>query len=70
MPGEFNYFERELVLLRVTESPHFVHHILEIVLDKGHGLTEPGPHGLPARAVGVLAGVVVIVTDAKLERNV
>ena len=60
----------QFVLLSVAEGPHFVHHVPQVFLHKAHGLAEPGPHGLPAVVAGLLVGVVVVVADAELERDV
>ena len=36
-----SHLKCELVLFRVTESPHLVDDVLEVVLNEVHGLAEP-----------------------------
>ena len=64
------HLKGQFVLLGVAESPHLVHHVPQVFLHEAHGLAEPGPHGLPAVVAGLLVGVVVVVADAELERDV
>ena len=64
------HLECQLVLLGVTERPHLVHHVPQVLLHEAHGLTEPRPHRLPAVVAGVLVGVVVVVADAELQGDV
>ena len=64
------HLECQFVLLGVTERPHLVHHVPQVFLHEAHRLAEPRPHRLPAVVAGVLVGVVVVVADAELERDV
>ena len=68
--SHYTHLECQLVLLRVTEGPHLVNHIPQVLLHEAHRLAEPRPHGLPAAVAGVLRRVVVVVADAELERDV
>jgi len=67
MPCQFDNLKRKFVLFRVTESPHLVDNILEVVLHEVHGLAEPAPDRLPGV---VLRLVAVVVADAQLQRDV
>ena len=61
------YLKSKLILLGITESPHLVNNVLEVVLHKVHGLAEPAPDRLPGV---VLRLVAVVVADAQLQGNV
>ena len=67
---EAAHLKGQFVLLGVTEGPHLVHHVPQVLLHEAHGLAEPGPHRLPAVVAGLLVVVVVVVADAELERDV